>query len=308
MNNYDYVNGIIAVKETYLIKEKFDYLLGLPVKDALKQLCDLPYGQGVNLDGETDYKSLVDHDEKAINDFIQEFAPSISEKAFFLLKNDYENLKTIVKSDIGGFSEQNLFSSQGLYSVEKLKNDYKNDKLNSYMSLCVKEIKSQKEITGSLIGNVVLKYYYLELLSKVKRKPLRQIIKRQADLINVLKTLKTQNVQEEKKYFLKGDLPEKAFLLLADEKKTVKDRTSLLEDLKDVATLALNKGYALAEKQAEIENLKIFSDKRYSLSSYEPFCWYVLQRKTENKNVKILFSSKLAGLDEEKIKQRLIKV
>lgn len=308
MNNYDYVNGIIAVKETYLIKEKFDYLLGLSAKDALKQLCDLPYGQGVDLDGETDYKSLVAHDEKAITDFIQEFAPSISEKAFFLLKNDYENLKTIVKSDIGGFSEQNLFSSQGLYGVEKLKNDYKNGKLNYYMSLCVKEIKSQKEITGSLIGNAVLKYYYLELLSKVKRKPLRQIIKRQADLINVLKTLKTQNVQEEKKYFLKGDLPEKAFLLLADETKSVKERTSLLNDLKDIATLAFTNGYAAAEKQAEVENLKIFFDKRYSLSTYEPFCWYVLQRKTENKNVKILFSSKLAGLEEEKIRQRLIKV
>lgn len=307
MNSYEYVNGIIAVRETQLLKDKLDALASLPAKEIFKQLSDLPYGQGNSSSGEEDYKELVAFNERELARFIDEFAPSEGERAFFLLKNDYENLKAIVKSDIGGLNEQSLFGNEGLYEIDFLKESYLKSSLPSYMQKCVDEIKESQNPDGAFIGEVFLRYYYADILVRVKRKSLRDLIKKEADVNNLLKVLRVAEFSETVK-LIKGSLPRESFISFADETKSVSERVRGLGSLKELGELALKEGLAKAEKQAESEKLKIFSDKKYSLSKYEPFVWYVLRRINENKNVCILFSCKLAGLDEEQIKRRFRRV
>lgn len=307
MNSYEYVNGIIAVRETLLLKNKLDALASLSVKEIFKQLSELPYGQGNSSSGEEDYKELVAFNEKELARFIDEFAPSDGERAFFLLKYDYENLKAVVKSDIGGLNDDLLFGKEGLYTIDFLKESYLKGSLPTYMQKCVDEIKENQNPDGAFIGEVILRYYYTDLLSRVKRKSLRGLIKKEADVNNLLKVLRVAEFDENTK-LIKGSLQRESFISFVDETKSTAERIRGLGLLKELGELALKEGLAKAERQAEREKLKIFSDKKYSLSKYEPFVWYVLQRINENKNVCILFSCKLAGLNEEQIKKRFRKV
>lgn len=308
MNGSDYVNGVIAVRETTLLSDKLDAMATLSAKEIFKQLSDLPYGQGNEANGEEDYKKLIAFNERQLLSFITEFAPSESEKAFFLLKYDYENLKAIVKSDIGGLNENLLFGQEGLYEVAFLKENYLGGSLPTHMQKCVNEIKTEQNPDGAFIGEVFLRYYYIDLLSRVKKKLLRDLIKKEADTHNVLKVLRTKNFAESSQKLLKGSLPKESFLSFADEEKDLSERINGLGSLKNLGKIAIEKGLVQAEKQAEEERLKIFSDRKYTLSGCEPFVWYVLRRINENKNVSILFSGKLAGLNEEQIRQRFRRV
>lgn len=307
MNSYEYVNGVIAVRETTLLSDKLETFVTLSAKEIFKQLSDLPYGQGTVATCAEDYKELVAFNERELTAFIKEFAPSESEKAFFLLKYDYENLKAVVKSDIGGLNDDLLFGKDGLYSIDFLKESYLKSSLPAYMQKCVNEIKAEENSDGAFIGEVFLRYYYTDLLSRVKRKSLRDLIKKEADVNNLLKVLRVAEFDENTK-LIKGSLPRESFILFADETKSTSERVKGLGSLKELGELALKEGLAKAEHQAEEERLKIFSDKKYSLSYNEPFVWYVLRRINENKNVNILFSCKLAGVDEETIKQRFRRV
>lgn len=55
------------------------------------------------------------------------------------------------------------------------------------------------------------------------------------------------------------------------------------------------------------DNLEIdfLAAKKYELKSTQPFLYYVLRRRAENSNLRILFVCLLAGMSEGDIKRRL---
>lgn len=70
-----YTNGVVAVREKYLLADKLVKLCETNAEEALRQLTDSGFGKGAEVDSVYDYEALVAADERAIDGFIREYAP-----------------------------------------------------------------------------------------------------------------------------------------------------------------------------------------------------------------------------------------
>ena len=94
----NYTNGVIAVREKYLLKDKILKLCETSAEDALRSLLESGFGKGVEISSVYDYEKLVAADEKSIDEFIREYAPSRAETEYLLSPRDFHNAKALVKA------------------------------------------------------------------------------------------------------------------------------------------------------------------------------------------------------------------
>ena len=79
-----YTNGVIAAREKYLLKEKLLRLCEGKAEDAFRILLESGYGSGAEAEGAYDYEALIGAEERSLDDFIREYAPSEAEAAYLL--------------------------------------------------------------------------------------------------------------------------------------------------------------------------------------------------------------------------------
>ena len=61
----------------------------------------------------------------------------------------------------------------------------------------------------------------------------------------------------------------------------------------------------MPEKYRDEYDVEKLSENRFELKANEPFLYYVLRRKAENANVRIIFALQLLGASEQEMKRRL---
>ncbi len=117
MVNLLVTNGAIAVKETKLLSSKIPSLASGSYAEAVKALKESGFGAGYEgADGE----ELCLAEERALDKFITEYAPSERERAFLLAPRDFHNALAIVKAKTAGISAEGMFAPEGLYTLGEL--------------------------------------------------------------------------------------------------------------------------------------------------------------------------------------------
>jgi vacuolar-type H+-ATPase subunit C/Vma6 len=166
--------------------------------------------------------------------------------------------------------------------------------------------------SGAVIGEIFEKANIERQFALCKKnKTLKKLLAKKTDMTNILTTFRAGDYELAKsKYLPHGDLPtEKLENLLSENRE--KAETALkgtpYQAFVSLCLQAKDKGQPLtaAEKTLESFEIEYFHEKRFELKNKEPFLYYVLRRKTENANVRIVFVCKLAGLLEQDIKRRL---
>lgn len=314
-----YTNGVIAAREKYLLKDKIAKLCETDAEEALRQLTDSGFGKGAEIGSAYEYETLISADEKSIDEFIREYAPSEAEAAYLLAPRDFHNAKALVKAHFLGLDEEKLLAPEGLVPVSVLSQcirEEKYDLLGEELGGAVKAAaelfaEDANAVSGAEIGIIFEKALYARLVKACARNGLlKKLIEAKADMTNILTALRAQDAEYAAKCYVGGTLREKQLekLFCEDTEKAMHalDGTPYAVFLaKCLEEKSVGKPMTQAERLLESYETEYFSAKKYELVKNQPFLYYVFRRRAENENVRILFVCLLAGMRDNEIKRRL---
>lgn len=315
--NVLYTNGVMAVREKYLINDKIFKLCDLSAEEAFRALLESGFGKNAEGVSVYDYEKLVAADEEDIDAFIREYAPSVAEEEYLLTPYDFHNAKAGVKArfvkDMG-----NMFAPDGMLPLKDITGCIESEDftpLYKELAECTKEaceLFKEGKATGAEIGMIFEKGLYKRLSSISSRNGvLKKLLTAKADMTNILTAMRSDSEESAEKSYLDGGK------LSADDLKNLfsEDGEKILKHFKKTPYFGFvkkclddkekNLPLTSAEKVCESFEAEFFSAKKYELERTQPFLYYVFRRRVENANVRILMACLLAGMKEGEIKNRM---
>ncbi|MGN1061488.1 MAG: V0D/AC39 family V-type ATPase subunit [Candidatus Scatosoma sp.] len=324
-----YVNGVIAAKEKYFLKDKLLRLCETDAENALRALKESGFGGAAGAAEEADCsaETLIAAEEAATNAFIREYSGGEAEKEYFLAPLDCHNVKAYFKASRSGADVEKMRADEGLVPLSLIaecfsKNDF--SALPAYLQTALKEAcdlcADGAEGKGAAVGAAFEKALFSHLAASCKRNvALKKMVEEKADLTNLVTALRAKNFAEAKEQFVcGGKLRAEAFAFCFAEnaqqaedllKKTGKyfgkaggktrEFFGLYKQAKETGS------FAAAEKRLAETETDFFERKKYELTGSQPFLYYVLRRKAECANVRIALVCLNAGMKEADIKKRL---
>lgn len=315
-----YTNGVIAVREKYLLKDRIFKLCETDAEEAFRTLIETGFGKGAEVNSVYDYEKLVSDDEASIDAFIREYSPSEAEAQYLLAARDFHNAKAAVKAYYTGADLEKMLAPDGLVSSTLIINAVK-DRDYSALNKSLREAvvqsaklfeENEKGVSGAEIGIIFERALYSHLAGAVsKNSLLKKLLSAKADMTNILTALRSNDESYAANCYVAGG-------------KLSRNRLSrIFETDKEKAERALNgtpyaefykkcfadraDGLPLtqAERVCESYETEYFTANKYDLIKNQSFLYYVFRRRAENANVRILFVCLLAGMPENEIKKRL---
>lgn len=309
MVDIHYTNGAIAVKEKLLLGEKLLRFTEMTAEEVLRALHEGGFGSGAEAyDGE----SLCGAEERALDAFIREYAPSQAELIYLLAPRDFHNAKAICKAEKLGTEVENMLAPEGLIPVAELSAAIKNGEYSSLgkeLGEAVKKVSESEDITGAEIGSEFDSAMYKYLSAKCKRRLLKKLLSGRADRTNILTAMRSVEREFAEKLYVGGGRlknSELARIFEADKAENALNDTPG-KDFYKLCLSAKEKGLPFTEAERALESFEAeyFSQRRYELEGREPFLYYVFRRRAEISNVRIILVCLNAGLPAQDIKKRL---
>lgn len=317
----DYVNGVIAVKEVYLLGDKISKLCDASAEDAFRAVSEGGFGKGADAVSAYEYEKLLCADERDLDAFIREYAPNNAQRAFLLSPRDFHNAKAILKAKYAECDLEKMLAPEGLLSIETItksieEEDYKplGEELAAACENAAKLFGEDgtDEASGAEVGAIFERAQFSRLKASCAKNPmLKKLVAKKADMTDILTALRSKTPEyAANNYVLCGKLKAEQLsdLLLEDGEKAehALDNTGY-EKFVEICFEDKKNGLPLTRAELIRDNLEIdfLAEKKYELKRSEPFLYYVLRRRAENANLRILFVCLLAGMGEGEIKKRL---
>ena len=306
-----YVCGVIAVKEKKLLKDKLVKMCSMSEDEAFRTLIDSGFGSDPSLDIE----ELILADEREIDAFIREYAPSEEVEEYLLSPRDFHNAKAIVKARYLNTDPELMLGGDGKFSAEEITRLIEagnTEKLGKELSGAIEEAKKLLEgenPSGAEVGFVFDRAQFAYLSRVLKKLGVcRKLLVRRIDMTNLLTYFRAENADEAQKFFLEGGSlsKEKLACVYGGEDAALKAfEKSEYKDFVKKLCASSGGGFTEAEKMLESFETDFFAQKPYELSGQGTFLYYIFRRRTENENVRIVLVGLRAGLSENELKKRL---
>ena len=123
-----YTNGVIAVREKRLLKDKLVKACAASEEEAMRLFFESGFGGS---DFSLDAENAVLADERETDAFIREYAPSREAVEYLLAPRDFHNAKAVVKSSYLNCDETPFVGSEGNFSLAELKKAIETGEKNS---------------------------------------------------------------------------------------------------------------------------------------------------------------------------------
>lgn len=307
-----YTNGVIAVKEKFLMGDKLLRFTEMSAEEVLRAVAESGFGSGAqSQDGE----SLCQAEELALDGFIREYAPSRAELVYLLSFRDFHNAKAVCKAHKLNSSAEKMFAPDGLTPVSEISSAVaaeKTDELPKELRAPLRAVlDSEKELSGAEIGALFDAAAFEYVAESCKFNPLlKKLLAGRADRTNILTAVRSSDADfAEKLYVGGGKLKnEKLRVLFKDTDSIVEafEKTPYLEFVKLCLT-AKEKGMPFTDGERALESVEAeyFKARRFELEGRQPFLYYVFRRRAEIQNVRIILVCLNAGLAPQDIRRRL---
>lgn len=316
-----YTDGVIAVRENGLLKDKIFKLCETDADETLRALTDSGFNRGAEVESPYEYEKLLQADERELDEFIREYAPTNAEREYFLLPRDFHNAKALVKAAYLGEDAVDLnalLAPDGLYSAEILSAVIKGAESADLCADLRKAIEDaraliyneeEKKVSGAEIGIIFDRALYKRLAEKCKNRWLKKLTATKIDMTNIITALRSGSAEVAVSNFLYGgklSLEKLSALAEGEDIAPAAEKCGLGEFLKlCLESREKNLPFTQAEKRIESLETELLAAHKYELKGTQPFLYYVFRRRAENANVRILFACLLAGASEQEVKKRL---
>ena len=314
-----YTEGVIAARDKYLLKDKILRLCEMTPDDAFRSLLEYGFGGGVETATSVyEYEKLIAREEELLDAFILEYAPTKANAAYFLFPRDFHNAKALVKAKLLGVDAEKLLASQGMIALSTLSSCVESGNYDAIAEFSrLKDVceniesiySSEEKLTGMEIGVIFERALYRQMLDICKHNlSLKRSIQAKIDMTNLLTAFRaTDELLVSKSFIEGGKLSLTDILSVRENDKKGGAAFEKYTEFLSLCSIAKEKGSPLtaAERYRDGYDVEKLSQNRYELKKNEPFVYYVLRRKAESANVRIIFALLLLGANEQEIKKRL---
>ncbi|MCR5599144.1 MAG: V-type ATPase subunit [Ruminococcus sp.] len=312
MNGTKYANAVGAVRameNTLLGKSDIDQLVNARSKAEVDSIIASKRGSGANSDGLAEVWAML-----------REYAPDCKELEILLYRNDFHNLKAVLKAIISNRDPQHYYISPSNVELPVLVdaiNTKEYDNLPEYMRDTA--AKAYELVTRTLDGQLSDSLIDADALKAMQKSAVRygsDFMKRYANLLTVCADIKTAyrcSILNKSAQFMEtavcgSDELEKDALIKA----ALGGAESLFSFLE--ASHYSNAGALLKESTAQYEKwcddvlIELAETARMQAFGAEPLEAYFIAKEAEIKNLRILSVCKEFGADKETITERMRKL
>lgn len=318
MMDSGFTNGVIAVKEKRLFGERLTRFAEMSAEDVFRALTEAGYGFNA-ASSVYEFEAMISAEERDLDEFIRTYAPSEAELEYFLAPRDFHNGKALLKAHALGKDATGLLAPDGLVPAERIAScieagDF--SPLSGELKKALEEGKAlldeNKEGAGVQLGVLFERALFAHLAAScTKNRSLKKLIALKADTENILSYLRAADREGAEAVFVTGGTLRKeklAGLFSSDPEKG--ERTLNGTPYEALAKLCFaakraKKPFSEAEKAADDLETDFYRHARYSKEGRDPFLLYVIRRRAENADVRIILVCLLAGMPAAEIKSRL---
>lgn len=314
---YPFAVAVVRSKETKLIsKDKLMQMADAPsAEEALRVLTESGYGD-IPEGGVHDFEKLL---SKELTDVYRSLAGLIPEEKLidvFLYKNDYHNIKVLIKQELSGVNGEQYLIDGGTIPVERLKQAFAERKFADMQEIDGKAVNEAMEAyaktrDGRYI-DLILDRACFDTMSKAAAKTKNEYVcgyvVRLADVTNIKAFVRVKRLGKNIKLFEEAFVPGGSV--------SIDVFRSAFESENPAAVLS-GTGYGAVcencmtatftrfEKECDDYLMSYVKDAKYQSLTPEPIVGYILGKETEIKCVRIIMTCKLNNIDAETIKERV---
>lgn len=314
-NNYLYAVANIRANELSLLsRADIDALIDAPDYKTALTLLD---GKGYDTSFGSDYSAMLDGETEKTWSLIKSVAPSAEALDIFIVKNDFQNLKAVLKSEKTGEDAEKYLVSPSVIPKELLLKAVKERDFNSLPDFisgaaekCLEVIT--KTENGQLC-DIAADRACLEAMSGFAKSADNDIVSAYGDIFiksAVLKTAYRAILTNKKRGFLEEALPDIPEIKKADLIDASLQGTDALYDFVSSLGLesfseALKKSPSAFEKYCDDAVMENMKKAKYTAFGLGPIAAYIFARMTEIGCVRIILSAKFNGTSEETVRERM---
>lgn len=316
-NNYlVYSNARVkSMENTFLTNEKIVRMAYADtLEEGVKVLLESQYGGAMTVDAD-DYEKLLQAEDKRVSEFILDAMPKNCGMETFLLKNDYHNLKALVKgkymhTDDVGY----MLMPKGTFDIATLKecvfeDDYSPlSKIMQETLIGIDATRANGNTSPRFIDVTLEKACYREIIAFLKKVKAPAILKYwqiNIDLSNVstfVRGEKTGNPEALKEGFIEGGLLDLSYF--SGDVAQVAERLRY-SDCSKVADSLREGDMVSFERIWDNMLLDVFKEKRSDIFSISPIAGFYVAKKIEIKIVRMICIMLKNDVDKDVIKVRL---
>ncbi|MEA4816841.1 MAG: V-type ATP synthase subunit C [Lachnospiraceae bacterium] len=313
---YPYAVARIRMLERTLLTEK-NYIQMAEAKnidDALKVLSETGYS-----DCEVDKKNfetvLSDQLSKAYSD-IKELVSEENFMDVFLFKNDYHNLKVLIKSDLTGTDGSNYLIDGGTIPLSEMKNAFATRSFEALPADMTDAISEAYDVygrtqNGQMIDIIMDKAAFRDMkrtADKCTNNFVKKYVEYVCDITNLKSFLRIKNMNKTFEVF--ADVYVDGGSLSLETFRTAFSAESPATGLRgtqygEICTEGMPKGFTVFEKLCDNFIMAFIREAKFRSLTLEPMVAYAYARETEAKIIRIILSGKLNNIDVDVIKERL---
>lgn len=314
---YPFAVAVVRSKENNLVsKDKLMQMAEAPTaEDALRILSESGYG--TLAPGEIhDFEKLL---SAQLSDAYKSLAGLIPDDKLvdiFLYKNDYHNIKVLIKQTISGIDGSAYLIDGGTVSLDTLKAAFEERKFTDLPDLDIAAVNEAMEEyaktkDGRYIDLILDRACFktmAEAAHKTKNDYVIGYVERLADVTNIKTFIRIKRRGKNFKIFedayVSGgslDLETFAEAYESDNPEAVLTGRGYDQVCKDFMTESFTK----FEKNCDDFIMSYVKDARYKSLTPEPIVGYIIGKETEIKCVRIIMTCKLNNIDTETIKERV---
>ncbi|MCI5678867.1 MAG: V-type ATP synthase subunit C [Bacteroidales bacterium] len=310
------VASVRSMENKLLTKQKLMQMAeAKDAAEALRILSETDYGK-TEINDIHEFEKMIQNHLEAEYQAVGKLIASETFMDIFRFKNDYHNVKVLIKEEISKVNGKKYLIQGGSIPVDILQ---KNFRERNYMELPNIKADAVQEATemyaktknARFIDSILDKACFQvmsDAAEKLGNEYVSKYVRKLADVTN-LKTLlriwqlKRSDEELEESIVPGGELP--AELLI----KALKN-DNVIQMLKDTSygTLCetyMDQGFTVFEKACDDYLMECIKDAKYKTLTPEPVAAYILAKETEAKCVRIIMTCKLHDIDVETIKERV---
>ena len=287
-----------AMENTFLSNEKIVRMAySDSLEEGVKVLLESAYGGGIIVETK-DYEALLQAEEKKISEFILDAMPKDKGMESFLIKNDYHNLKALVKGKYMRLDNVDfMLMPKGLLDIDELKEKVLGDDysgLSKNMSaalLAIDGARADGKLSPRFIDVTLEKVCYREIFAYLKKVKVPSILtywQTDADFSNVssyIRSARCGNGELFRQGFIDGGKLDLSFFDVDQSQFAEKLRYSPYAQIADCVK---DLDMVTFERIWDNTLLSVFKEKRNDIFTVSPIAGFYIAKKIEIKIVRMI--------------------
>ena len=263
-----------------------------------------------------DFEQALSTEMAQAYELMKELVPEENFVNIFLCKNDYHNVKVLIKSELSGADAEKYIIQGGILSVDLLKKAIFERNYSSLPKIMENSIKEAYDIysksqNAQYIDMVIDKAcfeYMTQIAKESKNNFIIKFIEKLSDITNLksFERIRRMNKNFDNTFkfaFVSGG----TISFETFRQASATDNPALTFKITDYYSLceAMGNDFTLFEKLCDNYLMSYVKSAKYMPLTLEPLIAYIYAKETEIKIARIIIASKLNNIDSDTIKERL---